>query len=63
MSGLLGSGMGAVVVANWDYAGAFILAGSISLFAGCMALFLHPPGRPKGKRIEPNPQPLGEETA
>ncbi|MFE9925220.1 OFA family MFS transporter [Streptomyces sp. NPDC005774] len=63
VSGLLGSGMGAVVVATWDYAGAFVLAGSISLFAGCVAVFLHPPGRPKPRRISPNPQPLGDETA
>ncbi|MFG3659483.1 OFA family MFS transporter [Streptomyces sp. NPDC047706] len=59
----LGSGMGAVVVTAWGLNGAFILAGSISFFAGFVALFLSPPGRPKSKRITPNPQPLGEETA
>jgi hypothetical protein len=53
--------MGAVVVGALDYSGAFVLAGSISLFAGFVAVFLHPPGRPRAKRIAPNPQPLGEE--
>jgi predicted MFS family arabinose efflux permease len=60
----LGAGMGAVVVGAWGHSGAFILAGSISLLAGCMALFLTPPGRDKEtRRIAPNPQPLGEDTA
>ncbi|WP_031475959.1 OFA family MFS transporter [Streptomyces bicolor] len=60
----LGAGMGAVVVGAWGHSGAFILAGSISLFAGCMALFLTPPGRDKTEsRVVPNPQPLGEDMA
>ncbi|MDT9695483.1 OFA family MFS transporter [Streptomyces sp. P17] len=60
----LGSGMGAVVVGAWGLNGAFILAGSIAFVAGFVALFLSPPGRDtKKKRIVPNPQPLGEETA
>ena len=59
----LGAGMGAVVVSAWGHSGAFILAGSISLFAGCVAVFLSPPGRDKEKRIAPNPRPLGEDTA
>lgn len=50
VSGLLGAGMGIIVVTNWGYAGAFILAGSISLFAAFVALFLTPPGRPKPSR-------------
>jgi MFS family permease len=45
VSGLLGSGMGAIVVASWGYSGAFILAGSTSLAAGVLALFLRQPGR------------------
>ena len=61
VSGLLGSGMGAVVVANWGYGGAFILAGSISLFAACMALFLTPPGRPKSKSLTANPMPISRD--
>ncbi|MFJ8805760.1 OFA family MFS transporter [Streptomyces sp. NPDC102490] len=56
----LGAGMGSVVVGVWGYNGAFSLAGSISIFAGFVALFLHPPGRSKDKRITPNPRPLGE---
>lgn len=63
VSGLLGSGMGAVVVGAWDYAGAFVLAGSISLFAGCVAVFLHPPGRPRPRHIAPHPRPLGDDVA
>jgi len=55
VSGLLGSGMGAVVVANWGHAGAFTLAGSISLFAAFIALFLSAPGRPKGQRRDDTP--------
>ncbi|HTF51453.1 MAG TPA: OFA family MFS transporter, partial [Pseudonocardia sp.] len=55
VSGLLGSGMGAVVVANWGHAGAFTLAGSISLFAAFIALFLTAPGRPKEKSGDDTP--------
>jgi MFS family permease len=61
VSGLAGAGLGSMVVAAWDYSGAFILAGSISLFAGVVALFLHAPGRPKAKLIEPNPKPIGRD--
>jgi MFS family permease len=45
VSGLLGSGMGAVVVEAWEYHGAFILAGSIGLIAAVVSLFLKQPGR------------------
>ena len=55
VSGLLGSGMGAVVVANWGHSGAFTLAGSISLFAAFIALFLSAPGRPKGQTRDDTP--------
>lgn len=61
VSGLLGSGMGAVVVGAWGYEGAFVLAGSISLFAGVVALFLHAPGRPRARRIQANPQPISRD--
>ncbi|MDX2851226.1 OFA family MFS transporter [Actinacidiphila glaucinigra] len=61
VSGLLGSGMGAFVVSHWGHSGAFTLAGSISLFAGFVALFLTPPGRPRKKDITPNPQPTSRE--
>ncbi|MDQ8706307.1 OFA family MFS transporter [Streptomyces sp. LHD-70] len=57
----LGAGMGAVVVGTWGHSGAFILAGSISFFAGFVALFLSPPGRPKPGKITPNPQPISRD--
>ncbi|NBE54829.1 OFA family MFS transporter [Streptomyces boluensis] len=57
----LGAGMGALVVGAWGHSGAFILAGSISFFAGFVALFLTPPGRPKSKKITPNPQPISRD--
>ncbi len=56
----LGAGMGSVVVGAWGYNGAYTLAGSISIFAGIVALSLRPPGRPKNKHVTPNPRPLGE---
>ena len=34
ISGLVGSGLGAVVVGAWDYDGAFVLAGCIGLASG-----------------------------
>jgi MFS family permease len=63
VSGLAGSGLGSVVVAAWDYEGAFLLAGAIALFAAFMALFLRPPGRPRVKLrgIDPNPYPISRE--
>ncbi|GGY85870.1 hypothetical protein GCM10010300_32480 [Streptomyces olivaceoviridis] len=63
VSGLVGSGLGAVVVDAWDYHGAFVLAGSIGPASAVPALFLKAPGRPKARRIVPNPHPLGEEMA
>ncbi|MEU6572514.1 OFA family MFS transporter [Streptomyces sp. NPDC046805] len=63
VSGLVGSGLGAVVVGAWDYDGAFALAGSIGLASAVLALFLKAPGRPNARRIVPNPHPLGEEMA
>ncbi|MGW2711455.1 OFA family MFS transporter [Streptomyces sp. NPDC001356] len=63
VSGLVGSGLGAVVVDAWDYHGAFVLAGCVGLASAVLALFLKAPGRPKARRIVPNPHPLGEEMA
>ncbi|MEU8577845.1 MFS transporter [Streptomyces asoensis] len=64
ISGLVGSGVGSIVVDVWDYEGAFVLAGGIGLASAVLALFLKAPGRPTaGRRIVPNPHPLGEETA
>lgn len=62
VSGLLGAGMGKVVVDNWGHSGAFTLAGSISLFAACIALFLTPPGRPKSKSLTANPMPVSRDS-
>jgi MFS family permease len=45
VSGLVGSGLGAVVVGAWGYGGAFLLAGCIGLFTGLLSLMLHQPGR------------------
>ena len=63
VSGLLGSGMGAVVVMNWGHSGAFTLAGSISLFAAFVALFLTQPGRPNAPLLGPaDPVPVGQKS-
>ncbi|MBC6467848.1 OFA family MFS transporter [Actinomadura alba] len=61
VSGLAGSGLGAVVVSAWDYEGGFILAGGIGLFAAFLAIFLKQPGRVRLKDIQPNPRPIGRE--
>ncbi|MFJ3276042.1 OFA family MFS transporter [Streptomyces sp. NPDC086776] len=45
ISGLVGSGVGAVVVGAWGYGGAFALAGSIGLASAVLAVFLRAPGR------------------
>ncbi|MFE9763913.1 OFA family MFS transporter [Streptomyces sp. NPDC005808] len=66
ISGLVGSGVGALVVNAWGYNGAFAIAGSIGLMSAVLATFLKAPGRPKpqnARRTVPNPQPLGEEMA
>ncbi|GAA1360320.1 OFA family MFS transporter [Streptomyces beijiangensis] len=66
ISGLVGSGMGAVAVGAWGYGGAFAFAGCLGLGSAVLALFLKAPGRPQPqvkRRLQPNPQPLGEEMA
>jgi MFS family permease len=45
VSGLVGSGLGAVVVAAWGYRGAFFLAGAIGIACAGLTLLLHQPGR------------------
>ncbi|MFC3455668.1 OFA family MFS transporter [Amycolatopsis speibonae] len=45
ISGLVGSGVGAMVVVAWGYGGAFFLAGGTSLFAAGLSLLLRQPGR------------------
>jgi MFS family permease len=62
VSGLAGSGMGAVVVASWGHSGAFMLAGTISLFAAFVALFLTQPGRSgSGEKAAPVPMAQGDD--
>ncbi|MBZ4015838.1 OFA family MFS transporter [Streptomyces purpurogeneiscleroticus] len=61
VSGLVGSGLGAVVVAAWDYRGAFVLAGGIGFFSAVLAIFLRQPGRPATRAIQPNPRPISRE--
>ncbi|WP_339132472.1 OFA family MFS transporter [Streptomyces sp. f51] len=63
VTGLVGAGTAAVAVGAWDYHGAFVLAGSAGLASAVLALFLRAPGRPRARRIVPNPHPLGEEMA
>ncbi|MFE4632041.1 OFA family MFS transporter [Streptomyces sp. NPDC056773] len=48
ISGLVGSGVGAVVVAAWGYEGAFVIAGCVGLMSAVLAVFLKSPGRPRG---------------
>jgi len=55
VSGLVGSGLGAVVVAAWGYGGAFLLAGSIGLLTGALSLMLRQPGH---NRTGPAPAPV-----
>jgi MFS family permease len=61
VSGLFGGGLGAVVVGAWGYSGAYALAGVIALLAAAMTLMLHQPGRPKIRKITPNPYPISRE--
>ncbi|EMD25968.1 OFA family MFS transporter [Amycolatopsis azurea] len=49
ISGMLGSGVGAMVVVAWGYGGAFFLAGGTSLFAAALSLLLHQPGRSRSR--------------
>lgn len=58
ISGLVGSGMGAVVVAAWDYRGAFVIAGCVGIASAFLALFLRQPGR---AAIVPNPRPISRD--
>jgi MFS family permease len=44
VSGLLGGGLGATVVAAWGYDGAYVTAGCVGLLAAAMSLLLRRPG-------------------
>ncbi|MFD4702991.1 OFA family MFS transporter [Streptomyces niveus] len=63
ISGLVGAGVGGVVVSNWGYETAFVIAGCVGLFSACLATFLKAPGRPDIKKIQANPNPIGREDA
>ncbi len=60
----LGAGMGFMVVDAWGLNGAFIPAGSISFFAGFLALFLAAPGRDRkgNPLVKAEPAPVSRET-
>lgn len=45
VSGLFGSGLGAVVIVAWGYTGAFTLAGAMGFISAALALTLRQPGR------------------
>ena len=59
VSGLAGSGLGSLVVLSWGHAGAFTLAGTISLFAAFVALFLTQPGRSRSDQ-QAAPPPMAQ---
>ncbi|MER7169879.1 OFA family MFS transporter [Streptomyces mesophilus] len=61
VSGLAGSGLGAMVYSAWGANGAFILAGSIAVFAGFVSMTLTQPGRVKVAKVDANPQPISRE--
>ncbi|WP_326816295.1 OFA family MFS transporter [Streptomyces sp. NBC_01762] len=61
ISGLVGSGVGALVVGAWGYGGAFALAGSIGLASAVLAVFLRAPGRPKQGGVPTTTGPVARE--
>ncbi|MFE7795147.1 MULTISPECIES: OFA family MFS transporter [unclassified Streptomyces] len=61
ISGLVGSGVGALVVGAWGYGGAFALAGSIGLASAVLAVFLRAPGRPKQGGVPTATGPVARE--
>ncbi|MCF3962210.1 OFA family MFS transporter [Streptomyces fuscigenes] len=62
ISGLFGSGLGAMVIDRWGYNGAYTTAGVISLVAAGLALLLRHPGAPRRGQA-PNPMPVSREAA
>ncbi len=49
ISGLVGAGLGSVVVDNWGYGTAFMIAGSVGIACAFISLFLHQP------KLQPTP--------
>jgi MFS family permease len=46
ISGLLGAGMGSVVVSNWGYGTAFMIAGTVGIVCAFITLLLRQPKLP-----------------
>ncbi|MET0473814.1 MAG: OFA family MFS transporter [Mycobacterium sp.] len=50
ISGLVGAGMGSVVVSNWGYGAAFVIAGSVGIGCAFITLLLRQPKLPESER-------------
>ncbi|WP_029113119.1 OFA family MFS transporter [Mycobacterium sp. URHB0044] len=50
ISGLVGAGMGSVVVDNWGYDAAFMIAGTVGVCCAFISILLKQPKLPKGER-------------
>ena len=50
ISGLVGAGMGSVVVDNWGYGAAFMIAGSVGVACAFISLFLRQPKLPQSQQ-------------
>ncbi|MCB5905967.1 OFA family MFS transporter [Streptomyces pinistramenti] len=61
ISGLFGGGLGSMVVDSWGYYGAYAVAGGVSMVAAGCALLLRQPGRPRVRKVLPNPRPISRE--
>ena len=58
ISGLVGAGLGSVVVSNWGYGTAFVIAGSVGIACAFITLFLRQPKLPMSERTTtPTDQP------
>ncbi|KAA0078900.1 MFS transporter [Mycolicibacterium sp. P9-64] len=53
ISGLVGAGMGSVVVDNWGYGTAFVIAGTVGVVCAFISIFLRQPKLPVAQRRTP----------
>jgi MFS family permease len=53
ISGLVGAGMGSVVVDNWGYGTAFVIAGTVGVVCAFISIFLRQPKLPVEQRRTP----------
>ena len=53
ISGLVGAGMGSVVVSNWGYGAAFMIAGSVGVACAFISLLLRQPKLPQSQKRTP----------